>query len=160
MVMTSRAAAYAELVAGLLDVRDQTATERFDAAVRTAVAAGRLDATAAAELRWLQRESIEAVVEHARTALPAALLGIDDARSAVAAHSPAEVVSESADAREPSADAPTRRPVEHRLDRGPASAPTSTDSLRGDVPPETGATQVRRLLVAGLTSLTPAGGGA
>ena len=81
----SRAAAYGELVAGLLDVRDQSTTERFDEALRAGVASGRLDPATAAELRWLQRESVQAVVDHARTALPPALMGIDEARAAVAA---------------------------------------------------------------------------
>ena len=160
----SRAAAYGELVAGLLDVRDQSTTERFDEALRAGVASGRLDPATAAELRWLQRESVQAVVDHARTALPPALMGIDEARAAVAAPPLSHIdgpehlapPSEIADGdwlTTPSwEDLPlTTAPAEPSVvEPAVVEAPGAV----GEKPPP----PVRRLLVAGLTSLTGVGG--
>jgi hypothetical protein len=182
----SRAAAYGELVAGILDVRDATPTRRFDDAIRDAVAAGRLDPRTAAELRWLQRESLQALVEHARISLPAALLGIDEARagSQVGETAPHPEVGDRpeplGEPPQPEAPplpreaAPARNPVwatvplRHEAP-APASAragaatppgpgplsPGSADLPPDAEPPEaTQEPEVRRLLVAGLTSLT------
>ncbi|MFZ0322899.1 MAG: hypothetical protein WAN48_02080 [Actinomycetes bacterium] len=80
MTDSARAAAYGDLVAGLLDARDDRATRRFDAELSDAVEDGLVDPDVARRLRWLQRESVHAVVEHARTTVPAALLGLDRAR--------------------------------------------------------------------------------
>ena len=132
---SARAAAYGELVAGLLDVRDDTATQRFDAALESAVAVGQVDPEVARRLRWLQRESVRGVVDHARTAVPAALLGLDEARE------------------DATSDAPLPDPaivVESASDEA-APEPTSDDvgaSVESFVAP-----LPRRLLVAGLTVL-------
>ena len=50
-------AAYADLVAGLLDARPDPATERFDAELAAAEADGRIDAADRPVLRWWQREA-------------------------------------------------------------------------------------------------------
>jgi hypothetical protein len=171
----SRAAAYGELVAGILDVRDQTPTQRFDDALRAAVAAGRLDPRTAAELRWLQRESVQALVEHARTALPAALLGIDDARAGSQHAEPNDLSPSDTGPAGPAADEPGRAPRAEDQASAPRHPVWATVPLRQDVgspwppsplPPEPESAEepaeptVRRLLVAGLTSLTgPSGHG-
>jgi hypothetical protein len=73
----SRAGAYADLVAGLLDVRPDAATERFDAELEAAEADGRIDPQTAKVLRWWQRESLRAMVEHARAVVPPTLLALE-----------------------------------------------------------------------------------
>jgi len=121
---TAKTAAYGDLVAGLLDVRDDVATERFDAEVAAAVASGRLDPDIARRLRWLQRESVRGLVEHARTALPAAMLGLDQARADQARDDDSTLDDDAFD--------------DVSLDE--------SDDMPADHPP-------RRLLVAGLTVL-------
>ena len=71
-----RAAAYADLVAAVLDLRSPEATRAFDAALSAAVAAGLLPDENARQLRWLQRQSERVVVEHAETVLPPALVAL------------------------------------------------------------------------------------
>ena len=81
--MTSEAArsvAYADLVGGLLDARADPATERFDAELAAAVAAGTLGEATARSLRFWQRASLRGLVEHARNVLPPALAALDAAR--------------------------------------------------------------------------------
>lgn len=83
----NREPAYADVVAGLLDATPATATERFDAELADAVAAG-LDPGVARALRWCQRESVRAVREHAAVVLPpviAALVASEAAQSGPAA---------------------------------------------------------------------------
>ncbi len=75
----SREAAYADLVAGLLDARTDPATERFDAELASAEEDGRIDAQTAKVLRWWQRESLRALVEHGRVVLPPTLLSLEQA---------------------------------------------------------------------------------
>lgn len=72
--------AYADLVAGVLDARSDAATQAFDAEIAIAESEGRLDARTARALRWWQRESLRALVEHSRTALPPALAALDHAQ--------------------------------------------------------------------------------
>jgi hypothetical protein len=72
-----RSAAYAELVSGLLEARHDAASARFDAEIAAAEADGRIDERTARVLRWWQRESVRAVVEHARAVIPPALGAID-----------------------------------------------------------------------------------
>ena len=74
-----RSSAYAELVSGLLEARHDAASARFDAEVAAAEADGRIDERTARVLRWWQRESVRAVVEHARAVIPPALGALDDA---------------------------------------------------------------------------------
>jgi hypothetical protein len=74
-----RSSAYAELVSGLLEARHDAASARFDVEVAAAEADGRIDERTARVLRWWQRESVRAVVEHARAVIPPALGALDDA---------------------------------------------------------------------------------
>src|SRR3954470_19495913 len=74
-----RSSAYAELVSGLLEARHDAASGRFDAEIAAAEADGRIDERTARVLRWWQRESVRAVVEHARSVIPPALGALDEA---------------------------------------------------------------------------------
>ena len=76
----ARTVAYADLVGGLLDARVDPATDRFDAELAAAVAAGTLTQGVARTLRFWQRASVRGLVEHARNVLPAALAALDAAR--------------------------------------------------------------------------------
>jgi hypothetical protein len=69
----SRLAAYADLVAAVLDLRNPGPQQAFDAALGDAVAAGTVSADVARQLRWLQRASERAIVEQAESVLPPAL---------------------------------------------------------------------------------------
>src|SRR6478609_4802720 len=73
----SRESAYADLVAGLLDVRTDPATDRFDAELAAAEEDGRVDPQTAKVLRWWQREALRALVDHARTVVPPTMLAIE-----------------------------------------------------------------------------------
>jgi len=73
----ARQAAYAELVAGLLDVRDEGAQERFDGQVEQLVAEGLMTPDVARSVRLLQRQSVRAVVEHAQAVLPTTLMALE-----------------------------------------------------------------------------------
>lgn len=64
---------YADLVGGLLDSRDDPATERFDAELARAVDRGELDPDLARRLRFWQRASLRALTDHTRTVLPTVL---------------------------------------------------------------------------------------
>jgi hypothetical protein len=76
----ARQVAYADLVGGLLDARQDPATERFDAELTAAIAAGTVTAEAARTLRYWQRAGIRGLVEHARHVLPPALVALEAAR--------------------------------------------------------------------------------
>lgn len=78
---TARRSAWADLVAGVLDLRDDPATRRFDAELADAVAAGDLDEDTARTLRWWQRASVRAVVEHAATVIPGVAVAVEEARA-------------------------------------------------------------------------------
>lgn len=73
----TRLSAYAELVVGLLDVRDDAAGRRFDAELAAAESTGRIDADTARAIRWWQRETVRGLVAHAQTVLPPTLLAIE-----------------------------------------------------------------------------------
>jgi hypothetical protein len=79
----AREAAFAELVAGLIDARVDLASARFDSELAAAEASGRLDPETARLLRWWQRESVRSVTDHARSVVPVALSALE--RSAVEA---------------------------------------------------------------------------
>ena len=76
----ARNSAYAEVIAGLLDGRDQSAERRFDQELAAAESSGRLDAETARLIRWWQRESVRGVVDHAQTVLPATLIALEQAQ--------------------------------------------------------------------------------
>lgn len=148
---SARESAYAELVAGLVDARDDVATARFDAELARAEADGRVDAATARTLRWWQRASVRAVGDHARAALPPVLAALDRAHDvAVDDLAAAEQALDDAMA----AAFPGTEPVTH----GEPLPPGTT----ADVPEPTAEAEAsgpdlssRRLLVAGLTPLTP-----
>jgi hypothetical protein len=129
----SRETAYGDLVAGLLDVRRDPATQRFDAELAAAEDDGRIDAQTARVLRWWQRESLRSVVEHARLVVPPTLLALEQAAEGAgadvetAAASLARVAGDEA----PGAAGTAGRPG--------AAVPTDLEERR------------RRMLVAGLT---------
>lgn len=120
--------AYADLVAGVLEARRDLATERFDAEISVAEAEGRIDARTARALRWWQRESLRALVEHARTALPPALTALDQAQA------------DAAQAAEDAAEA-WARAVGDSVEPGPPGPGTAADLSE----------RRRRLLVVGLS---------
>lgn len=64
---------YADLVGGLLDSRDDPATERFDAELERAVQRGEASPELARRLRYWQRASLRSLTDHTRTVLPAVL---------------------------------------------------------------------------------------
>ena len=109
-----RSAAYAELVSGLLEARHDAASARFDAELAAAEADGRIDERTARVLRWWQRESVRAVIEHARAVIPPALGALDDADADAARHN------------DDAADAWERATTRPRLDLSPAPAPAET----------------------------------
>jgi hypothetical protein len=68
--------AYAGLISALLEAVPSSATQRFDDALSTAVAAGACDAATARMLRWLQRDTVRAVHDHATTTVPAVVAAL------------------------------------------------------------------------------------
>lgn len=150
-----RLAAYADLVAAVLDLRSPEVTRSFDAALFDAVADGVLPNDFARQLRWLQRESERAVVEQAETVLPPALVALQRSTT------PSGPLT---------AEDPAEPPIEQRPDGGPLTpaapaapaAPADITELAelGDFDdvrePEAAAVvqlPARRLLVAGLRPL-------
>lgn len=77
--------AYAEAIAALLDATPGGALRDFDAALVDAQHAGLLDPETARQLRWLQRESVRAVRDHAAAVLPSLITGLIASHSADAA---------------------------------------------------------------------------
>ena len=146
--------AYADLVAGVLDARSDAASQAFDAEVAAAESEGRIDARTARALRWWQRESLRALVEHAHTALPPALAAVGQAQAdggrgaADAAEAWARAVGDSL------SDPSTADPVVHEPMRAAAAAQPG-----GELPPTPMPTppdlreRRRRLIVAGLSPL-------
>jgi hypothetical protein len=89
----ARTAAFADLVAGVLAVRTDHASARFDLELARAEAAGTIDAETARTLRWWQRESVRAVADHVSRVLPEVLVEVEGAEADAA-----EQIAESADA--------------------------------------------------------------
>lgn len=162
--------AYADLVAGVLDARSDSATQAFDAEIAIAESEGRIDARTARALRWWQRESLRALVEHSRTALPPALAALGQAQAdstrgtADAAESWARAVGDTGVASPlPSERRPAPEPTPSPA---PADAPavSVTDRPRPQVQPQAQPERTlaappdlrerrRRLIVAGLSPL-------
>ncbi len=144
-----RSAAYAELVSAVLDLRNPASTRDFDALVAAAVADGRLAEPLARELRWLQRQTVRDVVEHAAQVLPATLVALEGGAPAPEA------------ALEGTGDSGV--PADTELAKA-GSAPPEAYEAPGVAPPPTPSTEepdqepptplvdltARRLLVAGL----------
>jgi hypothetical protein len=79
MSETTQGAAYADLLAAVLALRADPASERFDAELAAAEASGELDGATARTLRWWQRESVRAVGEHLAATLPDLLVSLEAA---------------------------------------------------------------------------------
>lgn len=140
----SRLSAYADLVAAVLDLRSSAAREAFDEALATARDSGEIADDLARQLRWLQRQSERALVEHAESVLPAAMVALDqsatDAQSA-----PADLLPAARPASPPptTPDAAIDEPTDELPDELPDDEPAAVVNL-----------QSRRLLVAGLRPIT------
>lgn len=131
-----RLAAYADLVAAVIDLRSPMTREAFDGALADAVASGALSDDLARQLRWLQRQNERAMVEHAESVLPPALVALD--RSAADAPPVLADVLQTAPPAVP-----------------PEVAPLATaDDRVEDEPAAVVNLQSRRLLVAGLRPIT------
>ncbi len=141
----SRETAYGELIAGLLDVRADPASQRFDAEIAAAEDEGRIDPQTAKVLRWWQRESIRGLVEHARTVVPPTLVALE--QSAVGAGAETEASSQSW-ARAVGDDGSWGRAVGDETVVDLTSPPSTAPAVS---PPADLAEHRRRLLVAGLT---------
>ena len=87
--------AYAEAVAALLDATPGDAVRDFDRALVDAQHAGLVDPETARQLRWLQRESVRAVRDHAAVVIPSLLTGL------IASHAArsADLIPDTADKR-------------------------------------------------------------
>ena len=137
---TGRRAAYADLVSAVLDLRSPEATAAFDAALSAAVASGSLSDEIARQLRWLQRQSERAVIEHAEAVLPPALVALQCSLTPLDSPTVAE---------------PVGNPVEQPSE--PPAEPSDEDEPDDfDEEPEPAPVvhlQARRLLVAGLRPL-------
>jgi hypothetical protein len=155
----SREAAYADLVAGLLDLRSDPATERFDAELAAAEDEGRIDPQTAKVLRWWQRESLRSMVEHASTVVPPTMLALEHAASGsereaeVSAQSWARAAGDDLGGAAAGIDLAGRREHTPGTVR-PSDAADGADEL--PAPPPTDLSEHRRrLLVAGLTRVRP-----
>jgi hypothetical protein len=153
----SREAAYADLVAGLLDLRSDPATERFDAELAAAEDEGRIDSQTAKVLRWWQRESLRTMVEHASSVVPPTMIALEAAAGgserevASSAQSWARAAGDDS-ARDAGAGAGAGSGAKAGAGTGPGSAAEPDD----EVPPPTDLSEHRRrLLVAGLTRVRP-----
>lgn len=165
-------AAYAELVAAVLALRADAASERFDTLLAELTTSGLLDHAAARELRWWQRESVRAVGDHLVETVPVSLVALDQARAAAleATLMADRAWNLAAPPRPPAPDAEgaglvvdlrsddetAGGPAEPDDQVGEAPSPESEDEPvgregRGDAPPLTSTR--RRLLVAGLSVL-------
>jgi hypothetical protein len=140
-----RLAAYADLVAALLDLSDPAPSATFDGALDAAVADGSLTPEQARRLRWLQRESVRRLVDHARTVLPSTLVALESELTGGVGElpDPAAVVVDAATSAS-AAPAATDGPL------GPDD-PEGSDGPDEPVPPVD--LHSRRLLVAGLRPL-------
>jgi len=155
----SRETAYGDVIAGLLDVRVDPASQRFDAEIAAAEEEGRIDPQTAKVLRWWQRESIRGLVDHARTVVPATLVALE--QSAVGAGAETEASSRSW-ARAVGDDFVADPVVDLTARAGTVQAatvhpdPVHSDSAHADPvpPPADLADHRRRLLVAGLTRVS------
>jgi hypothetical protein len=140
----SREAAYADLVAGLLDLRSDPATERFDAELAAAEEEGRIDPQTAKVLRWWQRESLRTMVEHASAVVPPTMLALEQAATGSEREVEVSAQSWARAAGDSLADTPA-------ADLSSADSADATDTADSVPPPTDLSEHRRRLLVAGLT---------
>lgn len=134
---------YSDLVGGLLDAREDPATERFDEELRQAVQRGEVTAAAARRLRFWQRAALRALTDHTRTVLPVVLGALAASRREAA-----EDVAEGGAVLDREVLAPTE--AEHpapELDLRDTPEPASTAAARR---PSSLGERGPRLIVAGL----------
>lgn len=139
--MTRRSTAYADIVAGLVDAREDMTTERFDREIASALQAGRLDEELARTLRWWQRESVRAVRDHLIEVLPPVLESLEAQATRLG----------TADQPTPDLQAPADNnigPTSSEPDRTAARTVELTVDTQG--PPRQRADHRRRVLVASL----------
>jgi hypothetical protein len=126
-----RRSAYAEVLAGLRDLADDGATQRFDRVVDDLLAQGQLTDDAATALRYWQRESLRNQADHLVTTASTALEALDLARQQThEATSHAEAIwSTRVDVGAPPPPAPDHPPTEDPTSQAPLSpdAPPSPD---------------------------------
>jgi hypothetical protein len=156
---SARESAYAELVAGLLDARDDVATARFDTELAAAQNSGHIDAATARALRWWQRASVRAVVDHARGALPPVLAALDQAQAAAVDDlaDAARALDDAMESAFPSPRVVLPEPASAGIIDNDLTDPDD-DLASGHSEPEAplpAEGPARRLLVAGLTPLPP-----
>ncbi len=119
-----RSAAYAEFLAGLVDLRQDVATERFDAAIAALEANGGLERGEAGRLRYWQRESLRTQADQLISTAAASLAALDRARAdAASAVASADAVWESV-----AVDVTTVPAATGDLDATATATATATDS--------------------------------
>ena len=142
----ARQAAFADLVAAVLDLRSPAATEAFDRRLTAAVADGQISEPLARELRWLQRQSVRDIVEHAAQVLPPTLVALERQEQDEDAHrndAPEGGTRDDTHEGDPSTTRPTPTPDEPKEQSSEESAPSPPVDLAA-----------RRLLVAGLRPIS------
>ena len=145
LTSAARRAALADLVGGLLEARQDAAGSRFDAELDALERAGEVSAAAARLLRYWQRATVRAVVDHARLVLPPTLAALaeadEEALRAVADDSETwlRTLTEPGAAARGGSPAPTPLTGRGTETLGTERSPTSLEDHR------------RRLLIAGLT---------
>ena len=160
---------YADLVSGLLGVRVDPATTRFDAELDTAVEAGQVSAEVAQELRFWQRASLHALSDHIRTVVPVALGALEASRREAEAYLDEllDRVASAEEARQESADVPADAPRDDEPDDSrqapvqlvpvlPQNPAAEQETVVVLPPPINLEGQRSRLIVAGLVSTTSA----
>ncbi len=138
-----RLAAYADLVAALLDLRGSGPTRAFDAALTDAVASGTISDDLSRQLRWLQRAGERAIVEHAEAVLPPALVALQ-------ANATDQAIASMQPPAAPPVPAQSALPVEPIHD----DEQDELDAVDEPEPAPVVQLESRRLLVAGLRPIT------
>jgi hypothetical protein len=135
-----RQGAWSDLVAGLLDARDDPATARFDEELAAAVEAGEVTPHAAHRLRYWQRACLRALSDHVLTVVPASLGALAEAREDADryADQAAQMLADAARSAQAAAGRPDPAPSEPVTITLPAEAPAGR--LRS-AQPETAAQQ-------------------
>lgn len=145
---TGRRQVYADLVAGLLDARDDPATERFDAELEAALGHGTITPETAHRLRFWQRASVRTLADHTRTALPTALGALEASRRE-ARHAVEEMATTLG---------PDPQTHDARTEAGPETASGDTPGAASSTPddrPSSLEQRRNRLIVADLVPAVP-----
>lgn len=147
---SARHQVYVDLVAGLIDAREDPASARFDDELDRAVAAGTVTAETARRLRFWQRASVRAMADHVRSVIPTAIGALDASRRE--AHTVAQQMAETLGAD------PQQQPDGMEVGLDPADISTDTPSPASS-PMAPGAstlgTRGNRLIVADLVTAVP-----